>query len=136
MKKAFFFLLFIFLINLPSIYYGWYLQWIWFDAVLHFLGGFFMAMFMYHYLKEHLREGAFIKNLLIVAGATAFIGVCWEFAEFIANQTLIEPTYKYFGIQAYFMGDLVDTVADLFLDISGAIIFFCLNLLWLKKTGK
>ena len=80
-----------------------------------------MAMFMADYLKDRLVSGQWIKNMLIVIGATIFIGVVWEFAEFIANQTLVEPFYKWFGIKAYFMGDLTDTINDLLMDILGAI---------------
>lgn len=80
-----------------------------------------MAMLMYYYLKDHLKEGSFLKNTLIIVGATVFIGVVWEFSEYIANKILIEPMYKYLGVKGYFMGDLEDTVTDLLMDISGAI---------------
>lgn len=124
MKKPFIALLATFLINLPSLYYGWYLKWWWLDIALHFSGGFFTAMFMAHYLKNHLLPEEKIKNALIVIGATVFVGVIWEFAEYIANQTLTEPIYKYLGIKAYFMGDLKDTVMDLLLDILGGLTFY------------
>ena len=123
MRKAFIALLAIFLINGPSLYYGWNLRWAWFDIILHFSGGFFMAMFMTAYLKERLFDRDGIKNALIIAGATVFMGVMWEFAEYIANQTLIEQTYLWFRIKVYFMGDLNDTILDLFLDIVGALVF-------------
>ncbi len=86
-----------------------------------------MAMFFYNYLKNHLLAGEIIKNTLIVVGATVFIGVIWEFAEYLGNQTLIEPTYRYFGIRAYFMGDIADTMLDLLLDIIGALVFSVLK---------
>lgn len=108
---------------MPSLYYGWYLKWAWFDVVMHFSGGLFMAMFMATYLKEHLRTGEVIKNLLVIVGATVFMGVAWELAEYTANQTLIEPFYRWFGIRTYFMGDLDDTITDLLMDISGALLF-------------
>lgn len=133
MKKAFFFLVLIFLINLPGLYYQWYLNYWWFDVILHFLGGFFIAMFLTAYLKEHIPGQAGLKSALIIIGATMFIGVMWEFAEYIANQTLIEPFYRYFGVRAYFMGDLSDTVNDLTMDILGAGLFAWLHLL---RRGK
>ena len=146
MKKAFIGLVAVFLINLPSLYFGLYLRWGWVDVVLHFAGGFFVAMFMADYLKDRLVSGqvgqstqqdlsarsstydisALIKNCLVVVGATVFVGVVWEFAEFIANQTLVEPFYRWFGIKAYFMGDLTDTVNDLLMDTLGALVFFSL----------
>ena len=123
-----------FLLNIPSMYYGWYLHVDWFDTAQHFTGGFFVGMLMYYYLKDRLRDGEFIKNMLIIVGSTIFIGVVWEFAEYAANQTLIEPTYKYFGIRAYFMGDLDDTVMDMLMDISGGALFYLLRLAWPKRS--
>lgn len=78
-------------------------------------------MLMYYYLKDHLKERVFLKNTVIIVGAAVFIGVVWEFAEYIANQTLTEPVYRWFGIRTYFMGDLDDTIADLMLDTLGAL---------------
>ncbi|OGM96280.1 MAG: hypothetical protein A3B86_04015 [Candidatus Yanofskybacteria bacterium RIFCSPHIGHO2_02_FULL_38_22b] len=126
MRKAFIALVAVFLINIPSLYYGWYLKWDWIDVILHFAGGFFVAMFMADYLKDRLVSGQWIKNYLIVVGATIFVGVVWEFAEFIANQTLIEPFYRWFGVKAYFMGDLADTMYDLLMDIFGALVYLSL----------
>lgn len=82
-----------------------------------------MAMLMANYLSEYFVNKNNLKNLLIIVGATVFIGVAWEFAEYLANQTLIELVYKYFKIHAYFMGNLDDTVNDLLMDILGATLF-------------
>jgi uncharacterized membrane protein YjdF len=133
MKRAFLALVAIFAVNAVGLYYGWYLEHFWFDMLLHFLGGFFIAMLMAGYLKEHF-GGSKLKNILVILGATAFIGVIWEFTEYIANQTLTEPTYKYFGIRAYFMGDLDDTVNDLMMDILGGTLLSSLHLLRRRDT--
>lgn len=125
MKKAVFILILIFVSNLIGMYFGMYSYW-WFDMVHHFLGGFFVAMLMVNYLEiKELRirnkELTTIKKYLILLGAVSFIGVIWEFTEYLANQTLIEPIYKYFQIKTYFMGDLDDTINDLLMDILGAL---------------
>ena len=117
------------MINLPSLYYSWYIQFSWVDTVQHFLGGFLVAMFMSYYLKDHLLERAFLKNMLIVIGVTTFVGVAWEFSEYIANQTLIKPFYYWFGIRAYFMGNLQDTINDLLMDVIGSLVFCAFHLL-------
>lgn len=129
MKKAFIALIIILSSNILSLRYGWYLRWDWFDIILHSLGGFFVAMFMASYLKDRLVSRINIKNILIVVGATLFVGVTWEFAEYIANQILIEPFYRWFGIRAYFIGDLQDTINDLLMDMLGALAFTFLNLI-------
>lgn len=108
-------------------YFGAYSLW-WFDMIHHFLGGFFVAMLMWHYLKiTELRISNFelniLKKCLILAGAVSFVGIVWEFAEYSASQTLIEPIYNKFGIRAYFIGNLDDTINDLLMDVAGALAF-------------
>ncbi len=86
---------------------------------LHFLGGFFVAMLMISYLAD-AKTSSKLKNYLIIVGAVSFIGVVWEFSEYLANQILTEPIYNNFGIRTYFIGDLGDTMNDLLMDILGA----------------
>ena len=133
MKMPLIFLVSTFVVNLVGLYYQWYLVYPWFDQVLHFLGGFFIAMLMANYLNDYFVNKNTLKNLLIIVGVTVFIGVAWEFVEYIANQTLIEPVYIYFKVHAYFMGDLDDTVSDLLMDILGAT---TLSLLHLRRSRK
>jgi uncharacterized membrane protein YjdF len=123
MKRAVFFLIIILIINLFGLYYRWYLDYPWFDQVLHFSGGFLVAMFFSSYLKEQLFVGSKLKNTLIIVGVAIFIGVIWEFLEYLASLTLIGPIYTTFHIKAYFIGDLDDTINDLLMDILGAITF-------------
>lgn len=77
-------------------------------------------MFFSIYLKDHLFENSKLKNTLIILGATSFIGVTWEFAEYLANVVLSPIIYNSFAVKTYFMGDLNDTVNDLLMDIFGA----------------
>lgn len=119
MRFAFISLVAIFLINLVGMFYNWY-AFFWFDMALHFLGGFFVALLLFHYLKKHFLSKAELKNTLILVGAVMFIGVVWEFAEYIANQTLREPAHAALGIRVDFMGDINDTMTDLLLDMLGA----------------
>src|SRR3989344_2843824 len=108
MKRAIFFLTLVLLINfIAGMYYDFYEYW-WFDVILHFLGGFFVAMLMVHYLKiTELRitnyELTAIKGYLIIVGAVSFIGVVWEFAEYLASLTLIESFYNNFGVKTSFI---------------------------------
>jgi len=95
-----------------------------------------VAMFMTYYLGGIFKlritdyELTTLKKYLIIVGAVSFIGVVWEFAEYAAAQTLIEPLYNNFGVRAYFIGDLNDTIKDLLMDIVGAFAW----LLFLKKN--
>lgn len=119
MQKAFIFLVIIFLVNAVGMYFGFYMKFWWFDMSLHFLGGFFMAMFMAHYLMD-VKMPSKLKGFLIIGSTVTLIGVLWEFAEYLASQTLIEPLYRTFGIKTYFIGDLEDTMSDLLMDMIGA----------------
>ena len=134
MKKALYFLITIFSINLVGLYYQLYLHYSWFDQVLHFSGGLFVAMFFSAYLKEHLFNNTKIKNALIVVGVTVFIGVLWEFAEYIANLVASPIIYDYSGVRTYFMGDLADTINDLLMDTLGACTLFVLHLFGSRKN--
>lgn len=132
MKKSITLLTILLLTNIPSLYYGLYLKLAWFDVVQHLLGGFLIAMLFSNYLKNNLLKNTPIQNTLILVGSTIFIGVIWEFSEFIANRILIDPIYRWFHIHAYFMGDLNDTVKDLADDIIGGLTF---SLIFLR-SGK
>jgi len=135
MRKAIFFLILIFTINLIGLYYQWYLTYSWFDQVLHFSGGFFVAILFSLYLKDHFLDNAKIKNALIILGVVSFIGVTWEFSEYIANVVLSPIIYNLFTVKTYFMGDLNDTVNDLLMDILGAGLFsFILHSLRSRKS--
>lgn len=125
MRTAILFLILIFLIDLVfglsfRLYRIFY-----FDTILHFFGGFFVAMFFYDYLKEYTKSRK-IKKLLIITGATIFIGVIWEFSEYIATYFLSDYLYSNYGIVCC-MGDLNDTINDLLMDIIGAIAFIVLR---------
>ena len=96
-----------------------------------------MAMLLSVYLKDHLLGNSKLKNTLIILGAVSFIGVTWEFAEYLASQTLIEPIYRIFGFRTYFIGNLDDTINDLLMDILGAGLFsFILHSFGSRKAHK
>lgn len=121
MRKIILALTAIFIINLVGMYYNWY-EFFWFDMVLHFSGGLFVALLFSLYLKAHLFPNTRTANLLIVVGATMIIGVVWEFAEYLANQTFSETASAALGIRVDFMGNLDDTITDLLMDMLGAIL--------------
>ena len=135
MRRTIFFLILIFAMDIIGLYYRWYLSYSWFDQVLHFSGGFFMAMLLSKYLKDHLLADSKLKNTLIILGVVSFIGITWEFVEYIANLILSPIIYNEFAIKTYFMGDLNDTINDLLMDILGAGVFaFILHFIRSRKA--
>lgn len=140
MRTAILFLILIFLIDMVFGLGFRFYRILYFDIILHFLGGFFVAMFFYDYLKEYMNpvkgqkinpfdrlrvdteQSRSIKKILIITGATVFIGVIWEFSEYIATALLSDYLYNNYRIICC-MGNLSDTINDLAMDIIGAVIF-------------
>lgn len=94
-----------------------------------------MAMLFSAYLKDHLLDSSKLKNTLIILGVVSFVGVTWEFVEYIANVVLSPIIYDLFAVKTYFMGNLNDTINDLLMDILGAGVFV-LHFLWSRKAHK
>lgn len=108
----------------------WYITWPFFDTALHFLGGFFVAMLIYSFYQNDFKKSPFFFQAIALLGITMGIGVIWEFTEYIANQTLVEPLKNMFQVQTYFIGTLDDTIEDLFMDFVGGltfVIFYFIN---------
>ena len=96
---------------------------VWLDMTYHFLGGFFMAMFLYAYLNKSLQTNIwFLKRTLIIVGATLFIGVMWEFAEYGASFILDGSIPKLLHAKTL-IGGLDDTINDLSMDLFGSFVF-------------
>ena len=120
MRLAILFLILIFLADMLGFYISAYRIPI-YDTVLHFFGGFFVAMFFYIYLKDSIRARC-LKNALIIVGVTVFIGAIWEFAEYSATSLIGDYLYDKYRIICC-IGDMNDTLNDLAMDIIGAITF-------------
>ena len=92
-------------------------------------------MLFRYYLAEHLIPDKKLHNLLIIVGTTVFIGVVWEFAEYLGNRLLSDPIYYYYHVRVYFMGDLQDTIKDLMDDTLGALFFTVFFYKFYKKSS-
>ena len=95
------------------------------DKIFHFGGGFFTGLFFLNYLKRiTISKNGLLKNILILAGVSLFIGVLWEFSEYaiskIANNEL----------------NIDDTLSDLSFDTLGVIVMFLIHLLSQKHSHK
>lgn len=93
-----------------------------------------MAMLFSAYLKNHLLDRSKLKNTLIILGVVSFVGVTWEFVEYIANVILSPIIYDLFAVKTYFMGNLNDTINDLLMDVLGAAMFVLLHLFRSRKA--
>lgn len=112
-----------------------YQKYWWSDNVLHFAGGFWVFV-LYLWLFENkkiLKKPDWPKFAFLIAGVcfTALIGVMWEFAELIAEYFSAAQAMVGFPISM----ELIDTLTDLFMDLSGAL-FSGIILLYLLKIEK
>lgn len=108
-------LLGIFILNLTvGMYYGFGVRHYWFFQTLHFLGGFFVAMFF---------SGFFRSAGLILAGL-GIVTVLWEFIELLIADVpaMSRYTKKKFRLKNV-TPEWKDTVFDIILNFSGAILF-------------
>ncbi|PIR41089.1 MAG: hypothetical protein COV31_03030 [Candidatus Yanofskybacteria bacterium CG10_big_fil_rev_8_21_14_0_10_46_23] len=116
--------------------FGWYLRFDWFDTLLHYLGGLFIALLLLSYYDSEFAKNSQPFQFFALLGMTMGIGVLWEFGEFIASQTLAQPFQNFFQIKAQFIGNLADTIEDLLMDTLGGLTVAGLHLLRRRNPQK
>lgn len=132
MRLAILFLILIFLIDMLGFYLGPYRPYF-YDTILHFLGGFFLAMFFAAFFRNYgitdksFGKAKFLIFGLIILSATMLVGIFWEFAEYLATVYFKSYLFKNHGIICC-IGNLDDTIGDLALDAIGAITFLFFSL--------
>jgi len=127
-KYAFILLIVVFI---SSIYLGFGYQFYTtipiFDVILHFLGGFFVGMLVYSYHHREFTKNSPFFQIIALVGITIMVGVFWEFLEYTASLSLTQIIHEKFQYNIYFMGDLDDTITDLFMDTLGVISYLIIN---------
>jgi len=130
-RLAILFLILIFLIDMLGFYLGHFRPY-YYDTILHFGGGFFVALFFAAFFKNYgITEKSFGKDkflifALVILSATMLVGAFWEFSEYLATAYFSDYLAEKYGIICC-IGNLDDTIGDLALDIFGAIIFILLH---------
>jgi len=100
-------------------YYEFYYRIPHFDKVLHFAGGIIATWFVLALMQNEVTRMKWWKQALIFISVTVFIGVVWEWAEYLGNMTKTSAPWFYH----YFSGgNLADTLSDLIADTAGAIV--------------
>lgn len=91
--------------------YYWSLPW--YDIMMHFLGGFWLAFFIFwlHSIKPFLSKVGIVSVLLFVIG----VGLLWEGYEIFFKMTFMgDPEYPF------------DTSLDLVMDMIGGVVAFAI----------
>lgn len=110
-KRAFTLLLVVGLLDLfAEIFYFHWSYW-WYDVILHFLGGFCVAMafLSFYYVYFLLPSDNKFKTIRNTFLAVLVVGLIWEFYELVHGDTSLSDGIFYFR----------DTMSDLIADISG-----------------
>jgi len=129
----------VYAVNFLAVVSGLYGVWKWFDIPMHFLGG--MAIAWLAYVAWDLGLGLYekkvmdsipllIKAVSIISFAT-FIGVVWEWHEFIIDAINIRQMISFVPMQP----GLADTMKDLLMDVLGATTFVAISTLLLRRKN-
>jgi len=99
----------------------WYSAISWFDMPMHFLGGFWVALFFIFLLSK---EDFSWKFTFKVLGGVFLIGALWEIFEVSVNLITVRENF-----------DLPDTFSDLFFDLlgGGGALFMLKKCFWYNK---
>lgn len=92
--------------------FGTYYQYLWFDSLMHFLGGVSIAISAHYYLEHSKNKLGYFTYLIFITAVTALAAVAWEFVEFAGDyylMTNMQPSIK-------------DTLKDLFIGINAALV--------------
>lgn len=127
---------FVFVVNFLANKFYWYSSIWYFDMIMHFLGGSAVA-FAYFWIfsmpifksEDYLQSGEpdarFILRTIIFV---FFIGVAWEFFEYIFNNLIAQNNFN-----------LLDTISDVFFDLAGgvfAVLYFYKKIMLQSKHGE
>jgi hypothetical protein len=109
-KQSLFLVIFIFILNKVANLFFWYTSIVWFDMLMHFLGGVFVALAVGSVLAGYLKNTENKKVFWIILASVLVVGLGWEVFEF-SVQEIVKVTG---------LADVPDSVSDLFFDALGA----------------
>jgi len=97
------------------------------DFIEHLIGGILVAFFIYEYFKTYFSQSINNEKLIYIQtlSGTVFIGVIWEFIEYIIDTFINLP----FNLNFMTQPSVSDTMSDLFFDFAGSLIFIAINLI-------
>lgn len=99
----------------------WYWAVNWFDILMHFLGGLWVAMVFGYLNQRFFKLPNFWTRVILTFSFVALIGILWEFFEFSLDNLFF---LKKWGP---FQGGLSDTMGDLFFDLLGGLFFLIID---------
>ncbi|MEA2112483.1 MAG: hypothetical protein U9P50_00725 [Patescibacteria group bacterium] len=117
------FIYIIFILNILASHFFLYWKFWWFDIIMHFLGGFWVALLSYYifFLSKYFRR---IKEKLSIFYTSLFfvitVGILWEIFEYLAKASIYQSNFN------------LDTSLDILMDMLGWLLAYFI-LLKLRK---
>lgn len=89
---------------------------------MHFLGGLWLAMIFFWLIwpKLQITNGKALIAIVLAISFSVFVGVLWEFFEFIYDVFISTKGYTLFQMAQQ---GVSDTMSDLFFDLVGGLVF-------------
>lgn len=100
--------------HFAAIWNSWYFTYPWIDIPLHLIGGAFAAVLFYWLLGADINALSYRMQFVLVLSFVTFIGVLWEFFEFLSDVFISSRGYAYVA-----QASSADTMGDLFFDLLG-----------------
>jgi uncharacterized membrane protein YjdF len=111
-KQSLFLIIIIFILNKVANLFFWYTSIVWFDMMMHFLGGVFVALALGSVLTGYLKNAENKKVFWVILVSVLVVGLGWEVFEFSVQELV-----KVVGL-----ADIPDSLSDLLFDALGAIV--------------
>jgi len=119
LKQIIVLMIFMFVANHLAAKFHWYYSISWFDMLMHFLGGVWVALFFLYVFKV---QTSFARKFLIVISSVLVVGLLWELFEFGM------------GIIAGENFSISDTLSDIFFDLTGGYLAILAKLKHIMPT--
>lgn len=121
-------IVFISLTNLVATKFFWYSSIWYFDMFMHFIGGFWVGLFVLWLLfnKNFKKEDFNISFVLKVVFLVLFVGILWELFEIFVDKTISKNLFN-----------ILDTLSDLCFDTAGgfaSLFYFFRKIMLIKKN--
>jgi len=112
----------IFVLNFLGNNFGWYSSVWYFDNIMHFLGGFWLAFMGIYIFKKDIPLNLVFKVLTLVF----VVSVGWEIFEILVNEAIAQNPF-----------DTINTVSDLIFDLAGggAALFYYMKRIMLPAEN-
>ena len=103
------------ILHVAGFVFRWNYSLLWYDLLLHFLGGMWVAFAAAKFFRKPISEIGWMGPVFLVA-LVALVGVTWEIYEFTIDELFFEERALWRAQDGN-----TDTMSDLMMDLAGGI---------------